>query len=144
MVVEQQDELFSLLQFIALALPAIVIYLQVLIHIYQKQRNVELKGSVPKAYKDRELTERAPENDPNVIEAVPTLVTNAKSKPDFILALVSLVVFLFGALALTGRLLVAWDFLISIGSFLAGMATILFAIAILLTVWNILKSVFQS
>ena len=142
MLVERQDGLSALLQFVALALPAVVIYLQVLISIHRTEGTVEIDGRAAKAV-DSGGTRKS-ENDPNVIEALPELMTEADSQLGFGLALASLAFFLFAALALTIRLLVALDDSIVLGTSLAVVAIILFVVSVTLKGWNSVKLILYS
>lgn len=139
-VAEIPDEVFSLLQFIALALPAIAIYLQILVSVYRTDDNAEIEGTVPKAVESLG-GERTQEIDPNVIEALPVDVTEANSRLDFILALGSLVVFLSAAYCFIVRILTPWEFLIPAGTFLIVIALILFTAGVLVTIRNSVRRV---
>ncbi|MEF8789508.1 MAG: hypothetical protein V5A61_05235 [Haloarculaceae archaeon] len=129
-----------LLQFIALALPAIAIYLQILVSVYRTDENAEIEGTVPKAVESLS-GERTPEHDPNVIEAIPVDVTEANLRLDFILALGSLVVFLSAAYCFIIRILISWGFLIPLGTFLSVIALILFTAGVPVTIHNSIRRV---
>lgn len=137
----KSDNLFSLLQFVALTLPAIMIYTQVLVAVYQKEKNIEINGQVIDHYKNANGERvRAPENDPNIIEALPELVTNVDSQLDFVLSLVSIVIFLLAGVALAGHLLISTSYLVSVGVSLIIIGIILFISAIIVTMYNISKN----
>lgn len=137
----KSDNLFSLLQFVALTLPAIMIYTQVLVAVYQKEKNIEINGQVIDHYKNANGERvRAPENDPNIIEALPELVTNVDSQLDFVLSLVSIVIFLLAGVALAGHLLISTSYLVSVGVSLIIIGIISFISAIIVTMYNISKN----
>lgn len=142
---EIREGLYSILQFVALALPAITIYLQVLTSIFQAEKNAEIQGTVPKAFKNTAgQRQRAPEDDPNVVEAIPVLVTEAHSRFDFVFALGSLVILLLAAFTLVARLLVSWSVLMSVGTSLVVIGLVLFGVALLMTARHSITLVFQS
>lgn len=119
---------FNLLQFIALALPAITIYLQVLVSIHQKTQNLEIDGSVPH-YVDEEGN-REPNKEPNVIEALPASLTNAHHRTAFVLALISISLLIFAAVFLLFQVFFQRHLLVEI----ANVLTILGLIALLTSV----------
>lgn len=146
MVLSVPDAVFHLLQFIALALPAIAIYLQVLVSTYQTSDNIEIDGDVPKAMGPGPIRERErkSEDDPNVIEALPALISKAHTHPDFFMALLSLLAFLIAGLGMTARLLINNSSLIDLSTILVMIGLTLFGLAILLTSTNSLKSIRNS
>lgn len=142
MVLEQPNSQFRLLQFIALALPAIAIYLQVLVSIYKTETTLEIKGQVPTVSDEVETRGiRIPEIEPYVIQALPALNTKAASQVDFVLSVASIAVFLLAGFVLTLRFLIVRDILVTVASILIMIAIVMFGVGILLTIGNASKAI---
>lgn len=105
------DPVYPLLQFVALALPAIAIYLQVLVSLFQTWK-------------------QGGENPPD------SLITFAQKKWTFRFALSSLFLFLFAALLLVFRLTIASNWLVSVGRLFVQIALVSFATSILLVLYG--------